>query len=139
MSVMRALEEEIALVAVNTAHASASAVDPTQRATYEVARKREMCFQCGLLRCILANPFRGPPSIDLICLAWNGGTVKRLAQAAYEERSFPHGTLDLGRLAVLADALEEAGCTDEEILGHLRGPGPHIRGCWVLDLILGKS
>jgi hypothetical protein len=39
---------------------------------------------------------------------------------------------------VLADALEEAGCGDEEILGHLRGPGPHVRACWVLDLLLGR-
>ena len=51
----------------------------------------------------------------------------------------PAGTLDNTRLAVLADALEEAGCTEADILGHLRGPGPHVRGCWVVDLILGKE
>ena len=50
----------------------------------------------------------------------------------------PAGTLDPHRLAVLADALEEAGCTDPDILGHLRDPGPHYRGCHVLDLILGR-
>jgi len=44
-----------------------------------------------------------------------------------------------GGLPVLADALEEAGCTDADLLGHLRGPGPHVRGCWVLDLLLGKG
>jgi hypothetical protein len=65
--------------------------------------------------------------------------VVRLAQAAYEERHLPAGTLDDGRLAVLADALEEAGCTDTDIVGHLRGPGPHVRGCWPVDLCLGKS
>ena len=43
------------------------------------------------------------------------------------------------RLPILADALEEAGCTDAAILGHLRGPGPHVRGCWVIDLLLGKK
>jgi hypothetical protein len=55
------------------------------------------------------------------------------------ERHLPSGTLDNSRLAILADALEEAGCTSEEILGHLRGPGPHVRGCWVVDLCLGKK
>jgi hypothetical protein len=71
--------------------------------------------------------------------AWNDSTVVRLAQAAYEERHLPAGTLDTGRLAVFADALEEAGCMDADILGHLRGPGPHVRGCWAVDLCLGKS
>jgi hypothetical protein len=51
----------------------------------------------------------------------------------------PQGTLDPARLAVLADALEEAGCTDPDILSHLRGTGPHVRGCWVIDLLLGKD
>jgi len=65
--------------------------------------------------------------------------VVALAQAAYDERELPAGTLDLARLAVLADALEEAGCTAQTILDHLRGPGPHVRGCWAVDLILGKE
>ena len=72
-------------------------------------------------------------------LTWHEGVVMRLAQAAYYERSLPDGTLDSARLAILADALQEAGCTDEEILAHLLSPGPHVRGCWALDCILGKS
>jgi hypothetical protein len=77
---------------------------------------------------------------DPAWLAWNAGTVTRLAAAAYEERSLPEGTLDADRLAVLADALEEAGCGDPEILGHLRERGgAHVRGCWVLDLLLGRE
>jgi hypothetical protein len=44
----------------------------------------------------------------------------------------------VARLVVLADALEEAGCQDWEFLAHLRGPGPHVRGCWALDLILDE-
>jgi hypothetical protein len=72
-------------------------------------------------------------------LTWHEGVVVRLAQAVYDERLLPVGTLDPGRLAVLADALEETGCTDTDILGHLRGPGPHVRGCWTVDLCLGKS
>jgi hypothetical protein len=51
----------------------------------------------------------------------------------------PSGELDSHRLSVLADALEEAGCTDPDLLGHLHSPGPHVRGCWALDLILGKE
>jgi hypothetical protein len=65
-------------------------------------------------------------------LAWNDDTVPKLAQAIYEERAFD-------RLPVLADALEDAGCTNEDLLVHLRGPGPHLRDCWALDLLLGKS
>jgi hypothetical protein len=98
----------------------------------------ECVKQCCLARCIVGNPFR-PASLTPAVLAWNDATVVRLAQAAYEERHMPEGTLDNGRLAVLADALEEAGCADAEILGHLRGQGPHVRGCWVVDLLLGKE
>jgi hypothetical protein len=83
--------------------------------------------------------FRPLPTIDPELFAWNGGLVRRLAEAAYEERSLPAGTLDPARLAVLADALEEAGCTDAELLAHFRSPGPHYRGCWALDVVLGKE
>ncbi len=69
-------------------------------------------------------------------LEWNGGLVPRLAEIAYQERLLPSGHLDPARLAVLSDALEEAGCTDAEILSHLRSRGPHVRGCWALDLVL---
>jgi hypothetical protein len=65
--------------------------------------------------------------------------VAGIATAAYEARILPSGELDTARLAVLADALEEAGCTDDTLLNHLHGPGPHVRGCWALDLLLGKS
>jgi hypothetical protein len=59
--------------------------------------------------------------------------------AAYEGRVSPAGGLDADRLAVLADALEDAGCADPDLLAHLRGPGPHVRGCWALDLVLGNG
>jgi hypothetical protein len=65
--------------------------------------------------------------------------IGRLATAAYELRSFPSGEIDPARLAVLADALEDAGCQDAELLGHLRSPGPHVRGCFALDAILGRA
>jgi hypothetical protein len=91
--------------------------------------------QCGLIREICGNPLR-PATIPT---ASKTPTTVALAQAAYDERDLPSGHLDPARLAVLADALEEAGCTDPDILGHLRGPGPHVRGCWAVDLLMGKS
>jgi hypothetical protein len=98
----------------------------------------ERPHQLSLLHDIFGNPFR-PVVISPAVLAWNGGTVVRLAQAAYDERQMPAGTLDSGRLAVLADALEEAGCSDERVLRHLRSSGKHYRGCFVVDLLLGKA
>jgi hypothetical protein len=93
---------------------------------------------CDLLRDVFSNPFR-PVACDPSWLRWRGSTVVRLAQAAYEDRALPTGTLEPARLAVLADALEEAGCADAELLGHLRSPGPHLCGCWAVDLLLGRS
>jgi hypothetical protein len=101
------------------------------------ARAVEQSFQCDLLRDIFGNPFRR----IVFCsawLSWNDSIVVRLAQAAYDDRILPAGTLDNTRLLILADALEEAGCTDEQILTHLRSGGEHYRGCWVIDLLLGK-
>lgn len=70
---------------------------------------------------------------------WQTPAVTSLATAAYEERLLPSGELEPARLAVLADALEEAGCTNAGLLAHLRSPGPHFRGCWALDLVRGKE
>jgi hypothetical protein len=81
-----------------------------------------------LLRCIAGNPFHAA-NIQPEWLTWYDGTVVRIARAAYEEPS-------RYRLPILADALEEAGCTDPRMLDHLRGPGLHARGCWVVDAIL---
>jgi len=95
----------------------------------------EARVQIDILRCLFGNPFR-PVAFEA---AWRTPTVRSLAEAAYQERSLPRGTLDSDRLAVLADALEDAGCDSNQMLDHLRGPGPHMRGCWALDLILGKQ
>ena len=91
-----------------------------------------------LLDCVFGSPFRPLPRLDPSLLTWSDSLAVRLAQAAYEHRTLPEGHLDFQRLAVLADALEEAGA-GPDILGHLRGPGPHVRGCHVLDLVLGKE
>jgi hypothetical protein len=93
--------------------------------------------QCDLLR-DLFNPYR-PVAVDPARLRWHGGAIVQLARAVYEERDLPSGHLDAARLGVLADMLEEAGCTEPELLGHLRGPGPHVRGCWVVDALLSKE
>ena len=91
--------------------------------------------KAALLRDIFGNPFC-PISIDP---AWLTPTVVQLSQTAYEERQMPSGQLDPTRLSVLADALEDAGCDSQEMLSHLRSPGPHVRGCWCIDLLLGKE
>jgi hypothetical protein len=70
-------------------------------------------------------------------LAWNAGTVTQLARGVYVERLMPSGHLDPARLAVLADALEEAGAP-APLLEHLRSPGPHVRGCVAVDAVLGR-
>ena len=102
-------------------------------------RETENLAQCALLRDIFGNPFRQSPIPSPAVLAWDDGTVRHIAEVIYEERRLPEGMLDNTRLAILADALEEAGCTDEQILTHLRSGGEHYRGCWVIDLLLGKS
>jgi len=87
--------------------------------------------QAALLREVFGNPFR-PAVVDPDWLSLNGGAVRELAAVIYDERAFE-------RLPILADALEDAGCADPVLLGHCRGPGPHVRGCWVVDLLLGKE
>jgi hypothetical protein len=88
--------------------------------------------QAHLLRELFGNPFRAAPVVPPAVLGWNGWQVVKLARAIYAERRFDD-------LPVLADALEEAGCEEEAMLAHCRGPGPHVPGCWVVDLLLGKG
>ena len=96
------------------------------------AMRAESQRQCELLRELFGFPCRPMPAIDPSLLRWGNGTVQKIAELIYTERRFED-------LLVLADALEEAGCTDADILNHCRQPGEHVRGCWVVDLILGKS
>src|SRR5262245_51419251 len=99
----------------------------------------ERAAQAELLRDIFGpSPMRRCPLVPSL-LAWNDGLVRTLAQATYDERLLPSGELDPTRLAILADALTDAGCTDAALLEHLRGPGPHVRGCHAVDWILQKS
>jgi hypothetical protein len=128
-----------------TAALGASANAPYARGRW-VAGPQGLVFRrwkgtplCPLLRDIFGYPFRRQPRIVPSWLAWNDGTVMKMAQAVYEGQALSGGTLDNSRLAVLADALEDAGLTDAEVLGHLRSGGPHVRGCFALDAILGRS
>jgi hypothetical protein len=97
----------------------------------ELAVPAERKAQAALLLEIFGNPFR-PVPLASSWLAWNDGTVQKLARAIYAEQRFAD-------LPILADALEDAGCADAAILAHCRTPGEHVRGCWVLDLLLGKE
>jgi hypothetical protein len=94
-------------------------------------KRTAMAGTAARFRDVFGNPFR-PVPLDLSWLVWNDGTVPKLAQVIYDERRFED-------LPVLADALEDASCTDTVILSHCRAPGEHVRGCWVIDLLLGKS
>jgi len=87
----------------------------------------EQQWQADCLRELVCNPFL-PVVLDP---RWQTSAVVALAQAIYDDQSFE-------RLPVLADALEESGCNNGEMLAHLRGRGPHVRGCWPVDRILGK-
>jgi hypothetical protein len=103
-------------------------VMPDDNGVSEARLVAELAVQCDLIRCIFGNPFR-PTAIDP---RWQTTSVVGVAQGVYAERAF-------GYLPILADALEDAGCCDQGLLGHLRGPGPHDKGCWAVDLILGKQ
>ena len=81
-----------------------------------------------LLHEVVGNPF-APSRFDP---AWRSDTAVLLARGMYESRDF-------GAMPILADALQDAGCDEDEVLDHCRGPGPHVRGCWVVDLVLGKA
>jgi hypothetical protein len=109
------------------------------RATWraaQAAQAAEQRAQVALLRDIFATPFRPRPALapDLLT-----PDVLDQARTAYEERQLPSGHLDPARLAALAAALEESGRTDAGLLSHLRGEGPHVRGCFVVDAVLGME
>lgn len=107
-----------------------------REAVWKAMRVGQASGQAALLRDIVGNPFR-PVTLPLRS-PWLTQQVVSLATAAYDHRDPATGHLDPVRLAILADALEEVGCDSEPILAHLRSPGPHVRGCWPIDLILGK-
>jgi hypothetical protein len=122
--------------AVRAIESAAAAVSPYKHTpgvyprVSEVATRSvtEHTAQAGLARCVFGNPFR-PYSFDP---RWLNSNVVDLARTIYDEPAFE-------RLPILADALMDAGCADEAVFSHCRSDGPHVRGCWVVDLILGKN
>jgi hypothetical protein len=99
--------------------------------TFIIRQDAGRAWQCDLLREIFGHPYR-PVTIERAWRASNDGAVIKLAQAIYDDRNFAH-------LPVLGDALEDAGCRDELLLDHCRGRAEHLRGCWLLDLLLGRE
>ena len=102
-----------------------------RRETSAVLRKKVAVEQeaiAEIVRDIFGNPFR-PVALDP---AWLTSTVVALSRGIYDERAFD-------RMPILADALQDAGCDSDDVLNHCRGPGPHVRGCWVVDLLLRKT
>ncbi len=95
---------------------------------YQAGEKAERVAQTILLRDIFGNPFRKVT----LNPAWLTSTVLALATGIYDERAFD-------RMPILADALQDAGCDNAEILNHCREPGEHVKGCWVVDLLLDKK
>jgi hypothetical protein len=108
---------EVCAVAVAGSRAGTLGVEP------DSDEERE---QAAIIRDIVGNPFRPVTFAP----AWRTDTVLTLARQMYEARDF-------GAMPILADALQEAGCDNDDILNHCRGPGLHVRGCWVVDLVLG--
>jgi hypothetical protein len=105
-----------------------AAMPPEWVAMGKSAWSEEEKCQSVLLRDIFGNPFH-PVVLDA---AWLTPSVVELAQSVYDSQDF-------STLPKLAHALEETGCTNAEILNHCRGPGPHVRGCWMVDLLVGKE
>jgi hypothetical protein len=110
------------------------AAEAVGRLRSQVSRDRpiqdpaELASQCVLLRDVAGNPFRS----NSVSPDWRTQTAVALAHQIYESRDF-------SAMPILADALQDAGCDSADILDHCRGPGPHARGCWVVDLVLGKA
>jgi hypothetical protein len=94
-------------------------------------KERARALQCWLLRDIVGNPFR-PAFLRPEWLGRNDAAARRLARDIDEEGRYAD-------VPVLGDALEEAGCDAAGVLEHCRGEGPHVRGCWVVDLVLGRA
>jgi hypothetical protein len=105
-----------------------SAENTPYDATHHTTYSQEKFEQVRLVQDIFGNPFR-PLSLDP---SWLTSTVLALARQMYDSRDF-------SPMPILADALRDAGCDNEEILNHCRQPGEHVRGCFVVDLLLGRT
>ena len=112
-----------------SAWAAAGVLDERRPKKADVAEKaRQDGIHADMFRDIFGNPFHPVTFAP----SWRTDTVRALAAQMYESRDF-------SAMPILADALQDAGCDSAEILSHCRGAGPHVRGCWVVDLVLGKE
>jgi hypothetical protein len=118
--------------ATRTVRAAARAIEARNEedaaAPVEPIRRLASLDAVDLMREIFGNPFR-PATLDPNWLTWKESVVPRMAQVIYRKRCFRN-------VPLLADALEEAGCGDAELLAHCREPVEHVRGCWVVDALL---
>jgi hypothetical protein len=105
--------------------------DSAASAGFAALPKGSAALACRLLRCQFGNPFQ-PLALVPAGLTWNGGVVRALAEQIDADGTFEH-------LPILADALDDAGCSEARILDHCRDAGPHARGCWVVDLLQGRT
>jgi hypothetical protein len=112
-------------------YAMAEADEEYTEERYHSLRNAEHARQADMLRDIVGNPW-SPSAVDPAWLAWNDRCAERLARYVYDERAFD-------RLPILHDLLLDAGCDDEAMLAHCREAKDHVRGCWVVDLLLGKT
>jgi hypothetical protein len=110
--------------AYTAARAADQRDDPANGTNWDAERG----WQAGVVRDVFGDPFCPVAFVP----AWRTPTAAKLIQVIYNEQAFD-------RLPLLADALEDAGCTDADLLGHLRSPGQHVRGCWAVDLVLGRE
>jgi hypothetical protein len=133
-SVLEATKKTIAIRTADTSSAAAARGHAARRRgkgkdPYVAAFQKELAAHAVLLRDIFGNPFR-PVAFDP---RWRSESAVSLARTAYDTRDF-------SLLPILADALEEAGCDHPDVLSHCRDPnGVHVRGCWVVDGVLGKT
>jgi hypothetical protein len=122
--------DPVALAADVAGEALAFEADPVRGSSrWYAALQAEQKVQCAVLRDLFSPPTFRPVEIDP---CWRTPAVVALATAIYEERRWQD-------LPILGDALQEAGCADEDVLAHCRRPGPHARGCWLVDLLLKKG
>jgi hypothetical protein len=108
-----------------------AAMDATFEMLLESFEMSDIPLLIHLVRDVLGDvlaPFSPPEE----WLRWQGGTLKAMAEVMYKEGTFTD-------LPILADALEDAGCTEPRVLQHCREPGPHVRGCWVIDALMHNS
>jgi hypothetical protein len=121
----------LAAAARAVGHTVASLVrasDAASEAAYSIRETSERTVQASFVRDIFGNPFR----LMSVHSSWLTSTVTVLAQQMYDSRDF-------SAMPILADALQDASCDNEAILTHCRGSGPHVRGCWAIDLLIGRE